>query len=191
MNRSESEILAADGDAPITADDLLALGLHGPAELIEGKLVMMSPSGGKHGKVANRIGYLLTAHVSAKSLGEVSAAETGFLIARSPDTVRAPDVGFVAAARVPPDGPPESYWPFAPDLAVEVVSPTDRWSDVEEKSRSWLDAGARLVWVVDPRTRTVHVYRQTREALRLIESDVLHGEEIVSGFSVRVEELFA
>ena len=179
-----------DESGSVTAEELFASGDGGPVELIKGNLVMMSPAGGKHGKVANWIAHLLTGHSAAADLGEVTAAETGFLIGRSPDTVRAPDVGFVAASRVPPDGPPDSYWPFAPDLAVEVVSPSDRWTEIEAKARMWLEAGTRLVWVVDPHTRSVHVYRQTCDALRLVENDQLSGEDILPGFEVRVSQLF-
>lgn len=175
---------------PLTAEQLFASGDDSPVELIKGNLVMMSPAGGKHGKVANWIAHLLTGHCAAAELGEVTAAETGFLIARAPDTVRAPDVGFVDASRVPPDGPPDSYWPFAPDLAVEVVSPNDRWTDVEGKARMWLEAGSRLVWVVDPQLRCVHVYRQSSDALRLGENDALGGADVIPGFEVRVSELF-
>ena len=174
---------------PITASELLSLE-GGRAELVKGQLIMMSPSGGRDGTVAFSIGRLLGTHVFTHRLGVVCAAETGFLIERNPDTVRAPDAAFVAAARVPSDGPPDAFWPFAPDLAVEVVSPSDRWTAVEEKARSWLVSGTRLVWVVDPRGRTVHVYHQTKEALRLAEGDVLDGEDVVPGFSVTVAELF-
>jgi Uma2 family endonuclease len=124
-------------------------------------------------------------------LGEVATAEAGFLIARSPDTVRAPDVAFIASDRIPPAGTPESYWPFAPDLAIEVVSPTDRWTDVEEKACGWLRAGTRLTWIVDPLSLCVHVRRSSGSVLHLCEDDVLDGEDVVPGFSVRIGDLFA
>lgn len=175
----------------VTADELSSHGDIGPCELVEGELVMMAPSGGKHGKVAMQIGRLLAEYVANHQLGEVSAAETGFLITRAPDSVRAPDVGFIDKARVPEDGPPDSYWPFAPDLAVEVVSPADRWSQVEEKTATWLEAGTLLVWVVDPRNRTVYVYHPGKEVLRLTEEDQLSGGDVVPGFALPVSELFS
>jgi Uma2 family endonuclease len=183
--------MKADPSPTWTAERLLGIGDLGPAELVEGRLIMMSPAGGKHGRVALSIAYRLEAHASARGLGLVLAAETGFLIARDPDTVRAPDAAFVAAARVPPEGPPEGYWPFAPDLAVEVVSPSDRWTDVESKVASWLGAGTRLVWVADPNSRRVHVYRPDRDVRLLSGGDVLVGEDVLPGLSMSVAELFA
>ncbi len=151
---------------------------------------MMTPAGGGHGRVAFTVGFLLGAHVKARRLGEVVAAETGFLIARNPDTVRAPDAAFIAAARVPADGLPAGFIPFAPDIAVEVLSPSDSQLDVEDKIEQWLGAGTAMVWVVNPRGRTVTVHRAGRDPRVLRDSDVLGGEEVCPGFSAKVAELF-
>jgi Uma2 family endonuclease len=120
----------------------------------------------------------------------LTAAETGFQIARDPDTVRAPDVGFVLSEREPGE-PVKGYFPGPPDLAVEVLSPDDRASEVLAKVRDWLAAGCRRVWVVDPRTRTVSVYRSPSEIVVLSESDTLTDEELLPGFHLPVGEIFA
>ena len=100
----------------------------------------------------------LIQHVRANKLGRVYAAETGFRLALDPDTVRAPDVAFVRQERIEEVGKVEGYWPGAPDLAVEVISPGDLYTEVEEKVFTWLEGGTRLVIVVDPRRRTAAVF---------------------------------
>src|SRR5262245_32374613 len=123
---------------PITAAEFLEWpdepGLR--QELIRGEVVSMSLPGGRHGKVAMEIGGLMWSHVKASKLGETYAAETGFLIERDPDTVRGADVAFVRAERLAAIARPEKHVPFAPDLAVEVLSPSDREDEVEEKVRA-------------------------------------------------------
>ncbi len=114
---------------------------------------MMSPGGFEHGRVALRIGEFVSSFVRQRGLGVATGAETGFQIGRDPDTVRAPDVGFVCAERVPAT-PTAGFFDGAPDLAVEVLSPSDRASEVLAKVQDWLGAGCRIVWVVDPGTRT-------------------------------------
>ena len=174
----------------ITAEELLEMGDIGPCELVRGELINMSPTGGKHGKIALKVGRLLGNYVEEHSLGTVCAAETGFLVMRDPDTVRAPDVSYIAKERIPPEGEPDGYWEFAPDLAVEVISPSDRWSKVEEKVKEWLCAETFLVWVINPKGRSVHIYRDLKHVQLLMEEDTLTGEEIVPGFSLPVAEIF-
>src|SRR5689334_8159708 len=103
----------------------------------------MSPSGRKHGRIAARLAWRLGQYVEANGLGEITIAEAGFLIARNPDTVLVPDVGFISTERAASTSDNDIYWPFAPDLAVEVVSPNDRPGEVKEKVHTWLDAGSR------------------------------------------------
>ncbi len=117
----------------------------------------MSPAGGEHGAVIGTLFLLLGNFVRQNGLGVVFGAETGFLIERAPDTVRAPDIAFVSRKRIPPDGIPRSYVPGAPDLAVEVVSPGDTVREVDDKVADWLNAGSEAVWVVNPRWKTVTV----------------------------------
>jgi len=151
---------------------------------------MMAPAGFEHGRIVSRINARLQGFVERHNLGVVTGAETGFQIESDPDTVRAPDVGFVRAERLPPTSP-TGFFPGAPDLAVEVLSPYDRATDVTARVQDWLAVGCCLVWVVDPSTRTVTVYDAQRTARVLSERDELNGGETLHGFCVRVAELFA
>ena len=160
-------------------------------ELIAGTLVRMSPTGATHGAVSARVAWLLVEYVEAHRLGVVCGAETGFILRRHPDTVRAPDVSFVSKDRVAAAGQPESYWPLAPDLAVEVLSPSDRRADVQAKLEDYFRAGSRLVWVIDPSARTVVVHRSPSDSTRLTEADELTGGTVLPGFASPVRRLFA
>ena len=133
---------------------------------------------------------LLMNFVESYPWGVVLGAETGFVIASNPDTVRAPDAAFIRADRVS-DGLPQGFFPAAPDLAVEVLSPDDRASEVLAKVEDWLGAGCRAVWVVDPKTRTVAVYRATGEAVILKTTDTLTGGDILPGLEIPVGKIFA
>lgn len=175
----------------MTADELLAL----PRgrfryELIDGELKKMSPPGHIHGRITMRLASPLAQHVGERQLGEVYAAETGFKLKSNPDTVRAPDIAFIRQARVDEVGELKGYWPGAPDLAVEVLSPDDRVGEVEEKVSEWLAAGVKLVWIVSPRLRTVTIYRSLSEITTLADKDTLDGGDVVPGFRITVEELF-
>ena len=159
-------------------------------ELVRGELKTMSPAGNVHGAVANVLAWSLTNYVMANDLGIVYAAETGFLLESAPDTVRAPDAAFTSWARIDEVGEVEGFWPGAPDLAVEVVSPNDRCSEVNEKVAEWLSAGARMVVVVDYRRREVAVHRSHSDRVVLTEGDVLEGGDVVPGWVMPVSKLF-
>jgi Uma2 family endonuclease len=175
-----------------TADELYRMAAHGVRyELVRGELREMAPAGNEHGKVTVRLTWRLAQHVEAHGFGVVFAAETGFRIGTDPDTVRAPDVAFVAQARLDEVGPVEGYWPGAPDLVVEVVSPNDRYTDVEEKTTDWLGAGTRMVLVVNPRKHIVTVYRSLTHITILTGSDTLSGDDVVPGWQVRVSDIFS
>lgn len=175
----------------LTADDLLLMEENGPCELIRGEVIRMSPSGGIHGKLTVRIAALLDAYVRPRRLGVVCGAETGFILERDPDTVRGPDASFVSRDQIPPEGEPEGYWPFAPDLAVEVISPNDLYREIEQKVEDYLKAGVRLIWIVNPGTRTITTYGPSSEAHILRIGDTLTGTDVVPGFEVAVSEVFA
>src|SRR3954468_23600502 len=149
----------------VTADELLALptGMGKRYELVAGELRVMSPAGWVHGEIVANIAELVGAFIRQQKLGRRFGAETGFLLRRDPDTVRAPDFAFIADARLPKTKPTEACWPGAPDLAVEVLSPGDRTGEVDEKIEEWLAAGCAAVWVVDPKLQTVTIYRSLTE----------------------------
>jgi Uma2 family endonuclease len=159
-------------------------------ELVRGELRCMSPSFALPGVVAFKFSVKFGSYVEQHDLGVCGTAESAFKIASDPDTVRAPDVWFVRKERIPPGGiPDDSYWPGVPDLAVEVLSPSDRFSKVMEKMRDYLDAGTPLVWVFDPVGRTSAIFRPDARPILLDKDGVLDGGETVPGFSVRLRDL--
>lgn len=174
-----------------TADELLRISTDSSHryELIKGELITMSPAGYKHGDYAMRLGGRLHIYVEDNDLGTVYAAETGFQLTSKPDTVRAPDVAFVSKKRIPSDSR-FAYFPGAPDLAVEVVSPGDRAADVQDKVQDWLNHGTKLVWVVEPKTQTVTVFRIDGSAAVKKIDDVLDGEDLIPGFRFKIKNLF-
>ncbi|HLX07320.1 MAG TPA: Uma2 family endonuclease [Thermoanaerobaculia bacterium] len=183
--------MARASTRPVTAEEFLVLDLpDARAELVRGEVVRMSLPGGEHGIVAMRIGARLFRFVDEHALGVVCSAETGFLVARHPDTVRGPDAAFVARERLGGGPPPLGFWPFAPDLAVEVISPHDRPQAVREKVRDWFASGTRRVWLLYPGTRTVHNLRSPSDAEILGTADLLSGEDLLPGFSCPVAALF-
>jgi Uma2 family endonuclease len=173
----------------LTAEELLDLGDIGSCELLRGELVMMSPASFNHGWIAGNIYEGLKSFVKPRRLGIIATAEAGFIIERNPDTVRAPDVSFIRAERIPSEGVP-GFFPGAPDLAVEVLSPSDRSAEVTAKVQQWLTAGCATVWVVDPRTSSVTAHRRGVEGKTFFEADTLICENLLPGFSLPVVEIF-
>jgi Uma2 family endonuclease len=151
----------------------------------------MCAAGFEHGRVAMTAGFLLRGHVQATGSGVTLGAETGFILASDPDTVRAPDAAFVSQARVDAVGTTLGFWPHgAPDLAIEVVSPDDSRPYVRSKALNWLDAGATAVLVLDPRSRSATVYR-TGSDIRSFTDGELDLSDAVPGWRVAVAEFFA
>ena len=150
----------------------------------------MSLAGREHGVIANWLAYLLTAYNVEHHLGVVSAAETGFLLARDPDTALGPDVAFVRTERLPQDTDESRLWPVAPDLAVEVYSPGDRAGEMATKVRAYLDAGVQLVWVVYPKRRVVVAHEPAGVERTLGDDDTLDGGSVLPGFSHPVRDLW-
>ena len=174
-----------------TAEELFHLPTNGRRlELVKGKVYEMPPAGASHGNVAMEIGALLRTYVRSNRLGRVFAAETGFIIHRDPDTVRAPDASFVSSERLPAGELPIGYMDLPPDLAVEVVSPGDTQREVRDKVHDWLGAGTRLVWVINPATRSATVYRSSDDFDELTENQSLDGGDLVPGFTCQVRDLF-
>jgi Uma2 family endonuclease len=158
-------------------------------ELVRGMLRVSEPPGGAHGAVAVRLASLLHAHVAAHGLGIV-LVETGYVVARAPDTVRGPDVSFTSRDRLGAGPLPAAFIPFAPDLAVEILSPDDRVSDVEEKVADYLDGGTRLVWLVDPARRSVTVRRSGGTLSMVTAPAELDGEDVVPRFRCSLGAVF-
>ena len=176
----------------MTAEELFAL----PDDsrryaLVGGELERMTPAGFDHGAILVNLTVPLGHHVKARRLGVVCGAETGFILARNPDTVLTPDIAFVHRGRIPETGRPASFWDGAPDLAVEVTSPGDPRSEVAGKVAAWLSAGTRVVWIVDPKDASVTIHEPGRATRRLAESDTLDGAPLLPGFSLAVREIFA
>jgi Uma2 family endonuclease len=132
----------------------------------------------------------LIAHIGQHDLGMMFGAETGFRLAKDPDTVRAPDIAFISKKNVPRELPKDGFWPGAPDLAVEVLSPGDRTGEVDEKIEAWLAAGCAAVWIVDPKLETVTIYLSRTDVRVRTAGESLQGDPVVPGFSCRVDELF-
>lgn len=177
----------------MTANELLYY-KHEPyrTELIAGRLVEMEPAGALHGVVAATICRLLANHVAAHDLGRVFGAETGYILASDPDTVRAPDASFVSHARIAQlGGIPVGYWPGPPDVAFEVNSPSDRRAEIASKTRDWLAAGTLAVIVVEPRDGSATVHRSRREAQRATGAEPVDLRDELAGFAPTVDELLA
>ena len=174
---------------PMTAEEILLLPDDGYRyELVRGDLKQMSPSGNYHGRLASNVNVPLGSYVRANDLGQTYVADTGYLI--SSDTVRAPDVAFISRERLEKIGETDGYWPGAPDLVVEVISPNDRYTEVEEKVAEWLGAGARMVIVVNPRRRSVRVHRSLSDVIDLTQGDVIDGADVVPGWTLPLSEIF-
>ena len=160
-------------------------------ELVEGRVIEMSWPKLLHGYVATELGLALAMHVKAQGLGMVITSEMGFVLARRPsgrDTVRGIDISFLSKKRTP-DPLPDRWFEGAPDLAVEVISPSNTVSDINLKIRQLLDAGARAVWIVDPATCSVQVH-SAQGIIMLHEEETLSGGDILPGFEIKVADIF-
>ena len=176
---------------PTTVEALYALPDDGRKyELQAGMLVAEPLPGYRHGRVMFLVAKILDMHVSRHDLGEVLVGDAGFVLARAPDTVRGPDVAFVAKRRVASQRDKTKAFEGAPDLAVEVRSPTNTPAEMHAKVGDYLAAGARCVWIVDPERRIVTVYASLLSPRVLAEGDALEAGDVLPGFSVRVGEFF-
>jgi Uma2 family endonuclease len=184
MARTQRRLMTADDLWRLPDDNLRH-------ELVRGELRTMSPGGRRHGRVTMNVSTPLDQHVRTHGLGEVYTAETGYVLAQNPDTVRAPDVSFVSRDRLAALGDPERYGLGAPDLAVEVLSPNDRPGEVAKKVADWLASGTRLLWVADPRRRSVTEHRPGVPLRVLGQDDWLDGQDVVPGWRLSVRALFA
>jgi Uma2 family endonuclease len=185
--------MSTHAPATVSAEELLKLpsGEGKRYELVEGRLRVMCAAGFEHGHVAMIAGSLLTVHVQATGSGVTLGAETGFVLARDPDTVRAPDAAFVSNARAEAVGPTPGFWPGgAPDLAIEVVSPEDSRPYVRAKALNWLEAGAIAVLVLHPRSCSATVYRAGGDVREIISGEI-DLSDAVPGWRVALADFFA
>ena len=175
----------------ITADELLRLSSKGVrGELIRGVLSETMPTGREHGEIVVNLTLQLGNFVKPRKLGVLTASDSGVWLERDPDTVREPDIAFFSSGKAPPDVRVTGYAEVAPDLVVEVGSPTDSRRALNDKALMWLRYGVRLVWVVHPDTRTVDVHHDGSPVSALTTNDALDGIDVLPGFSCAVSEIF-
>jgi len=180
----------------MTADELLVLPHTDErgdfrCELIRGELKKMSPTKPDHGVITAALTIKVGVFVEEHDLGVVFGAETGFFVERDPDTVRGADVSFVTHERMQTIENMEKFVPFAPDLAVEVLSPDNTRREMDEKVAHYFAAGSRLVWIVNPKRRTIAVYTSPTEVKTLREGETLDGDAVLPGFRYELAKLFA
>jgi Uma2 family endonuclease len=174
----------------MTADELERLPDDGNRyELVQGELIAMSPVNLLHVRTVMNVLVPLHAFVTENRLGIVGP-EGGYVLHRNPDTVLAPDVAFVRADRWPTGEAEKHFGDFPPDLAVEVRSPSESMRSLLAKARTYLDAGVRLVWLVDPESQTILVFAPDADPITLTESDTLDGGDVVPGFRLSVADVF-
>lgn len=173
----------------ITGEEFAAMGDIGPCELIDGIIVPMAPAGDEHGNYEGNVYAALREFVRPKKLGKVRVGEVGIYIRRNPDAVRGADVLFISNERYA-QRTSSGFLDVAPDLVVEVVSPNDRWNQITEKLRDYFSIGVRLIWLVNPGTRSVFAYRSLTDIREFTEADELPGDEVLPGFSVSVARFF-
>ncbi len=176
----------------LTADDLWEMPeVPGKRlELVNGELVEMPGTGGVHGLLVGTVFSLLRAFVRERNLGAVFADGTSYVLRHDPALVRVPDVSFVARARIPADSIPVGFIPLAPDLVVEIVSPSQYEPEVMEKVQIYLEGGVKLIWVVYPRQRQIREFRPGASEVRLGLADVLDGRDLLPGFRLPLATLF-
>jgi len=177
----------------ITAEEYAAMPDTGrPTELVRGEIVEMNVPIPKHGYVCGNVAGLLWAYVRAHSLGRVFTNDSGVITARDPDTVRGPDIWYASYQKIPKGPLPGTYIDVVPDLAMEVLSPDDRWSRVLAKVAEYLNAGVPVVCVVDPDDKTAQLFSPDNPKERTLSADEeLTFPEVLPGFSATVSELFA
>jgi Uma2 family endonuclease len=172
-----------------TGEELAAVHDVGPCELVNGRIVPMTPTGDEHGAIEANIAAELRIYVRDRDLGKVRSGEVGVYVRRNPDTVRAADVLYISHERYARKTS-SVFLDVAPDLIVEILSPSDSWTDVTQKLREYFTIGVRMVWVVDPVARTIYAYRSLTDIRKFTANDVLLGDDTLPGFSVPVARLF-
>lgn len=182
--------LPSNGKKLLTGTDLLTMGDPGPCELVKGRLVLAKPAGMRHGGIEGNFYYVLRNFVEERKLGKVLVGEVGVYTGRDPDTVRGADVLFLSKGRYARLKGKTGFLAVAPDLVVEIRSPSERQGKVLKKVREYLARGVRLVWVANPKRWTVRAYRSPTDVREFGGEDLLPGDDVLPGFSVPVASLF-
>jgi Uma2 family endonuclease len=184
-------MLGESPSAVMTAEELERVDIPGKStELVRGRLVVREPPGSYHGQVAAKLTYLVGAFVYPIGAGVLFGQDTGFKIQSNPDTVRGPDLAFVRQERAS-EIQPRGYAVFAPDLVAEIVSPGDRPGELLAKVGEWLDAGVKLVWVIDPARGEAYVHRADGSLSVVGASNALDGEDVLPGFTCPLSDIFS
>ncbi|VAW41745.1 hypothetical protein MNBD_CHLOROFLEXI01-2033 [hydrothermal vent metagenome] len=172
----------------ITGDELLEMGDIGRCELVTGEIIKMSPTNVEHSYLENEIGALLREFIASRDLGWVFVGEVGIFTRHDPDTVRGADVAFISKERIP-KRPRQGFLDIAPELIVEIVSPTDRWTNLQDKIEEYFAIGVQWIWVVEPKRQVIRVYHSPTRAEVI--GDLLQGEGVLEGFELSITTLFA
>ena len=172
----------------MTGEELLEMGDIGPAELVEGVLVPMSPTQSLHGWIVMELARRLGNFNAERRVGWILGAESGFVTRRDPDTIRGMDVAFISRRRMPALA--TGFLEVAPELVVKVVSPSDRWADIRGKIAEYFHAGVEQVWIIEPFAQKLLIYNTPTDFVELLGADTLQGEGILEGFQLSLSELF-
>ncbi len=183
-----SAVLNVESQKEWTADSFFHSPISQNHELVEGELVKTMPAGFIHGIVAQRVGRLMGNFVEDNNLGEVVAAETGFILGEK--TFRGADSAFISNEKLQKYGYPQGFFPTAPDIAVEVTSPSNSSEELMEKVSLYLQSGSVLVWIIYPKTKVVTVFRLNNVISLLRDSDILDGEDVLPNFQLPLAKLF-
>lgn len=183
MSTTSTALMTAEELMNLPDDDLRH-------ELINGELITMPLPKAPHGRAATRLGGRLLQFVGDHDLGEVCIGDVGYQLTWNPDTALGPDISFISKQRLKEMGEVEGYWQGPPDLAVEVLSPGDRRGKVNKKISLWLRSGAKQVWTVDPKQRTVTVYRSESDTTTFSDSDYLESHDLLPGFRISLDKIF-
>jgi Uma2 family endonuclease len=173
----------------ITGEELYIEGAPGRVELVEGEIVSLSPTGHRHGRIELLMAVALETFVQTHQLGAVLVGEAGLYTHRDPDTVRGMDVAFISRARLA-QVKSESFLDVAPELIVEIMSPSDRWVDVMTKLSEYFAIDVKMVWVVEPQSQQVYIYRSLTEVTILTAEDQITGGDLLPGFTAPVASFF-
>jgi Uma2 family endonuclease len=173
----------------ITGEELYRMGDIGPAELVKGRIVRQMPTGHPHGFIESLLVFFLLSFIREHKIGRVLTGEVGIYTQREPDTIRAADIVFISNERYQ-QASPTGYLDVAPELVVEIMSPSNTWSEAHEKLADYFAIGVQVVWMVDPQLEQIHVYRAPDQVTLLHKADTLRDEELLPGFEIKLTEIF-